>query len=273
MDFYELQITCSLKHSEILIAEFSMISFDSFVENETGFLAYIGENDFNETSINEIHKKYLSLFPFQYTIKRAKKKNWNAEWEKDYAPIFVKGMCVVKTSFHDIKKKFPYEIIINPKMSFGTGHHETTYLMLKNQMLLDHKNKSVADIGCGTGILAIMASKLGASSISACDIDEWCIENSMENFELNDCQNIDVQHGTVELINGVYDIVLANINRNVLLGDIPQYANLIKIGGNLLISGFYSKDVDLLTSTDTDFGLKIVSTSTRNKWTCLLFTK
>lgn len=273
MDFYELQITCLTEHSEILIAEFSMVNFDSFVENETGFLAYIGEADFDETTIDEIHKKYLSLFPFQYTTKKAKKKNWNAEWEKDYEPIFVEDKCVVKASFHNIKKKFPYEIIINPKMSFGTGHHETTYLMLKNQMALDHKNKSVADIGCGTGILAIMASKLGASSVFACDIDEWCIENSIENFELNKCQNIDVKHGTVKVINGVYDIVLANINRNVLLGDISQYANLLKNDGNLLISGFYTEDVDLLTTTAANFGLKIVSTSTRNNWTCLLFKK
>ncbi len=273
MDFYELQITCSLAHSEILIAEFSMINFDSFVENETGFLAYIEENNFNEAAIMGVHKKYLQLFPFQYTTKKAKKKNWNAAWEKDYEPIFVEDKCVVKASFHNITQKFPYEIIINPKMSFGTGHHETTYLMLKNQMALAHKNKTVADIGCGTGILAIMASKLGACSVSACDIDEWCIENSIENFELNNCSNVNVKHGTVNNIDGKFDIVLANINRNVLLGDLSQYAALIKPDGNLLISGFYTEDVDLLTTTAANFGLKIVSTTSKNNWTCLLFKK
>ena len=274
MDFQEIKINCPTQFNDILIAEISTLGFDSFVENEHGFCAYLEAGEIDRHLINAIREKYLPVFSFSYEIGAVAKKNWNQQWESNYEPIFIGKECVVKASFHNIKESFPYEIVINPKMSFGTGHHETTYLMLKNQLAIDHQNKHVLDVGCGTGVLAIMAILQGASHVAACDIDEWSIENSRENFKLNQCEQIQLQKGEVTVVQGKYDIIVANINRNVLLHDLPQYASrLHSPGGKLLLSGFYSQDEDVLIKQAQQLDFIHSKTARKNDWSCLLFEK
>lgn len=274
MDYQELKVACPASFNDILIAEVSALGFESFVEHENGFCAYLEAGKVNTDLLDTIQKKYDSVFSFTYALGAVEKKNWNQQWESNYEPIFVGDECVVKASFHDQEKPYPYEIVINPKMSFGTGHHETTYLMLKNQLVIDHQDKDVLDVGCGTGILAIMANLRGARSVSACDIDAWSIENCTENFRLNQCEHIQVQQGEVKDVHGVYDLILANINRNVLLHDLPHYAAKMRpYGGKLLLSGFYCHDEALLIKRAADIGFVLSETSDRNGWSCLTFEK
>lgn len=276
MNYVTITFKLDSHFSDILIAELSEIGFDIFLENETGFQASIDHTLYDKNAINEITSRYEEVIsPMSFTEEKVEKKNWNEEWEKNYDPIIVSDTCIVKASFHKIDKKFLYEIIINPKMSFGTGHHETTYLMLRTQLQLDHMGKKVMDLGCGTGILAILANKLGAQEIVACDIDEWCVENSAENFELNDCKNIETFLGTVNDIPNLrlQDIVLANINRNVLIEEIPQYAALLKDEGFLLLSGFYEKDIEEIKTLATKNKLKYQQHETKKDWAVVLFRK
>ena len=274
MDFLEIKINCPAEFNDILIAEISTMGFDSFVENENGFYAYLEAGEADQDLLNAIREKYLPVFSFSYELNAVEKKNWNQQWESNYEPIFIGDECVVRASFHQFEKSYPYEIVINPKMSFGTGHHETTYLMLKNQLVIDHQNKSVLDVGCGTGVLAIMAKLRGARLITACDIDEWSIENCLENIELNQCGQIRVQKGDVTTVSGKYDIIVGNINRNVLIHDLPHYAKKIESsGGKLLLSGFYRHDEDMLIRLATELGFTLSVTSCKNDWSCLLFEK
>lgn len=276
MNYVTITFTVESQFSDILIAELSEIGFDIFLENETGFQASIDQSLYDRNAITEITARYEEVIsPMSFTEEEVEKKNWNEEWEKNYDPIVVSDTCIVKASFHKIDKSYQYEIIINPKMSFGTGHHETTYLMLRTQLQIDHAGKKVMDLGCGTGILAILANKLGAQEITVCDIDEWCVENSTENFALNNCKNIKTVLGTVKDIpkSGLQDIVLANINRNVLLDEIPQYAALLKADGYLLLSGFYEKDIEDIKSLAIKNQLKYQQHETKKDWAVVLFQK
>lgn len=267
-----LSVTCDPLFSEILIAEISQAGFDSFLENENGFEAYAEVDRFDESLVEEIKNKYDQVKPLLFSWDRIEKKNWNEEWEKSYEPIIVDDRCMIRAEFHQIKKEYPYTITITPKMSFGTGHHQTTYLMIKAQMDMDHKNKMVMDAGCGTAILSIMASKLGAKSVEAFDIDEWSVINGKENIEVNNCENINIRQG---MISGLtfednYDIILANINKNILLQELPQYVAYLNPGGYLLLSGFYEKDIpDLMTRAHV-YQLKQVSSDVRENWASLL---
>ena len=222
----------------------------------------------------QIVDKYKSLGPIEFETRVIQKVNWNEEWEKNFEPINVGDKVYVRATFHESKPEFTYEIVIEPKMSFGTGHHDTTYQMLMAQLNIDHKNKVVLDAGTGTGILAIMAHKLGAKQILANDIDEWCVSNSHENYTLNNCGIIKTQLGTVSVFHAqVVDILLANINKNVLLSEMSAYSNLVKSGGKLVLSGFYKHDIpDLEESLKTN-SFKIIHQSTRNNWACLTCAK
>ncbi|MDN5216381.1 50S ribosomal protein L11 methyltransferase [Fulvivirgaceae bacterium BMA12] len=274
MDFQEIKIYCPAHFNDILVAEFSMLGFDSFVEHEDGFCAYLESEVVDEAAINAIAAKYKPDFALRYEITPIAKKNWNQQWEDNYEPIYIDQQCVVRASFHQLSKSYPYEIIVNPKMSFGTGHHETTFLMLKNQLEINHQGKEVLDVGCGTGVLAIMAKLRGAREVTACDIDGWSIENSRENFRINDCEEIKIQHGDVTAISGQFDIIVANINRNVLMHDLPHYAQRMRSqGGKLLLSGFYREDENSLIEQAQSLGFIISKTTHRNSWSCLLFEK
>lgn len=275
MSFKVIKVNCNADFGDMLMAELAEVGFDSFEEQEQGFEASIATEAFADATIKELMERYEGMTSLSYQVEEVEKKNWNEEWEKNYDPIFIADQCVVRASFHKIDKAFPYEIIINPKMSFGTGHHETTHLMLSHQLEVDHAEAAVMDAGCGTGILSIMASKVGAMHVLAYDIDDWCVENSRENFELNACENIDVVQGTIETlkIEGEFDIILANINKNVLLEEIPAYVKLLVSGGKLLLSGFYEEDVLDIETLCAKHQLKTIKQSTRNRWAALVLEK
>lgn len=271
MHYTQLTVSCSPDFIDILIAELSEAGFDTFQENETGFDAYAEGENFSNEIVDEIKSRYSSITPLDFSFHKIEKKNWNEEWEKNYEPIDVDGKCLIRAEFHKPEKQYPYEIIITPKMSFGTGHHQTTYLMIRNQMSIDHKNKRVMDAGCGTAILAIMASKLGASQVEAFDIDEWSVVNGEENKTLNGMPNIHIQQGKISEVNlaGTFDIILANINKNVLLAEMSIYTSFLAPNGKLLLSGFYTHDIDDLKAETSKFGLQEISRDERETWACL----
>lgn len=275
MYYTRLQVVCDPAFSEILMAEIAEVGFDTFMENDNGFEAYVEERKFNEPQLEAVKEKYKTVNPLLFFWDKIQKQNWNEQWEKSLEPIIVDNRCLIRAEFHKIEKQYPYEIIITPKMSFGTGHHQTTYLMIKNQLDLDHENKRVMDAGCGTAILSIMASKRKAKEVVAFDIDEWSVINGKENIENNACTNIEIHQGTIAEVNptGTFEIILANINKNVLLGEMKNYANYLTPNGHLLLSGFYVKDIaDLLTEAKR-YQLNEVHRSEREEWAALLLKK
>lgn len=275
MYYTRLQVVCTPEFSEILMAEVAEAGFDTFMETEKGFEAYAEQNHYDKIKLQQIKEKYSAVTPVVFYQDRMEKRNWNEEWEKNYEPIIIEDKCLIRASFHQPKKNYPYEIIITPKMSFGTGHHQTTYLMIKAQLEINHTNKTVMDAGTGTGVLAIMASKLGAIRVEAFDIDEWSILNSTENTQLNTCENISIRQGKISdlTFESEFDIILANINKNILLEELHQYAAYLNPRGLLLLSGFYEKDIpDLLTEAQR-YSLKHLQTDMRDSWASLLLAR
>ena len=274
MDYLEFKIKCLDEFREILIAELSMIGFDSFLETEEGIDAYALKSDFNQGEFDEVIAKYRD--EAQLTLEEGilPKVNWNAEWEKNYDPIAVDDLVYVRASFHPSQPQYKHEIVINPKMSFGTGHHATTFQMLRHQGTVDHQGKRVLDVGSGTGILAVMAHLLGASEVEAFDIDDWCVENGNENFDLNGLATR-MKLGTIREVNpsGEFDIILANINKNVLLDEMEIYSSLLKNNGALLLSGFYTEDIDDLADCARRLGLELVSRQSKDNWAALILEK
>jgi ribosomal protein L11 methyltransferase len=275
MYYTRLQVVCDPEFSEILMAEIGEVGFDTFMENDKGFEAYVEERKFNEQLLEEVKEKYKAVNPLLFFWDKIQKQNWNEQWEKSLEPIIVDDRCLIRAEFHKIEGTYPYEIIITPKMSFGTGHHQTTYLMIKNQLDLDHSNKRVMDAGCGTAILSIMASKRNAKEVVAFDIDEWSVINGKENIENNTCANIEIYQGTIAEVtpSGRFEIILANINKNVLLQEIKVYATYLKEGGNLLLSGFYTKDISDLLTEASAYGLFEISRDEKEEWAALLLKK
>lgn len=272
--YSRLQVICDPEYSELLMAEIGQIGFESFLETDNGFEAYVELENYDKDQLNAIKDKYSQQTNVVFYQDRIQKQNWNEEWEKSYQPIIVDGKCLIRADFHKIEEKYPYELIITPKMSFGTGHHQTTYLMIKNQMTMDHKNKRVMDAGCGTAILSVMASKLGAKEIEAFDIDEWSVSNGKENIDVNGCTNIHHQQGKLSQLpfEGKFDIILANINKNVLLDEMELYSEYLYPGGQLLLSGFYTEDIPDLLNKAEPLGMKEVQRDERENWAALLLT-
>ena len=275
MDYILINVHCDEPFSEILIAEMELLDFDSFVETEAGFEAYINEAVFSHPAVQTLFNRYRKQTRIWYELKKVPKVNWNEEWEKNYDPIEVGDQVYIRATFHAPKPEVPYDIVINPKMSFGTGHHATTHQMVALQMGIDHQDKDVIDIGAGTGILAIMAAKLGAKSVAATDIDDWCIENAEENFGLNNITPAFVKQGVIAdlKLTETYDIVLANINTNILLEEMEHYVNLMRDEAYLLLSGFYTFDQEQILERAESLGLKKVKDSERNKWAALVLQK
>ncbi|PWJ43347.1 50S ribosomal protein L11 methyltransferase [Sediminitomix flava] len=272
MHFITVQLKCGEELSEILQALIGNIGFDSFLEDENGFEASIEKDQYAEEELKEV------LAPFEgqieYTVREEEKKNWNKLWEENYDMVEISEELIIRASFHKPEKPYPYEIVINPKMSFGTGHHPTTTLMLRNQLKLDHKDKIVADLGAGTGILAIMAKKLGAKLVDACDIEEWAVENAIENAKINEV-DFDMTQGTVQemTLHAPYDIVIANINRNVLLTEMQLYAEMLKENGTLLLSGFYTEDIETMQAEAEKHGLSYESHLELRNWVSMRLKK
>jgi ribosomal protein L11 methyltransferase len=256
---------------DILIAELGEAGFESFVETEEGLSAYIQKTDWNAHILEDIQILNSEEFEISYTFEENEQVNWNVEWEKNFNPIIVNGLCSVRAPFHE-KPDTVYDIDIEPKMSFGTGHHETTHMMIQHILKNDFTNKSVLDMGCGTGILAILAEKKGAKPIDAIDYDNWCYINSLENVERNGCKHITVLEGDAELLkNKAYDIIIANINRNILLNDINAYAYCLNKSGSLFLSGFYKDDVQSIEEECQKYMLKLVEVIEEHNWVALKF--
>ncbi|MEJ7643281.1 MAG: 50S ribosomal protein L11 methyltransferase [Chryseolinea sp.] len=270
-----LRVVCESGFSELLIAEIAEVGFDSFLETDDGFEAYAEMENFNREALQHIKEKYEVQTTLAFHEDKIQKQNWNELWEKSYHAIVVDDRCLIRAEFHKIEETYPYELIITPKMSFGTGHHQTTYLMIKNQMDIDHRNKQVMDAGCGTAILSVMASMLGAKKIEAFDIDEWSITNSMDNIALNHCTNIHHQHGKLSELHFLepFDIILANINKNVLLDEIKLYSDHLVPEGELLMSGFYTHDIADLAKAAERYGLFEKRRDEREGWACVVFVK
>ena len=259
--------------SEILVAELGELPFESFVESEFGLTAYIQKELWNATILDDLFVLQSLEFNISYTIEEIEQVNWNEEWEKNFEPIEVDGMCHVRAPFHP-KTAAKYDIVIEPKMSFGTGHHETTHMMIQHLLRLDVQGKKTLDMGCGTAILAILAEMKGAQPIDAIDIDNWCYLNSIENATRNNCQHITVYEGDASiLVDQRYELIIANINRNILLADMQAYANCLVSGGTLLLSGFYVEDIPFLEASCTENGMQFVSQLQRNNWVSLEFEK
>lgn len=257
--------------TEILIAELGYAGFESFVETDEGVTAYIQKEEWHEAILQDIYVLTSDEFEISYTFEEIEQTNWNQEWEKNFNPIIVDGVCSVRAPFHQ-KPSTAYDIIIEPKMSFGTGHHETTHMMIQHLLKNDVGGKSVLDMGCGTGVLAILAEMRGARPIDAIDYDNWCYLNSLENVERNQCKSITVLEGDASLLQDQrYDVIIANINRNILLNDMASYANCLNSNGMLFLSGFYNDDVPAIEEECNKYGLAAVDSLEKNNWVALKF--
>ncbi len=270
-----LKVTCDPSYTEILMAEVAEAGFESFIETESGFEAYVELEKFDEAILSALIEQYALPAQLDISYERVEKQNWNEEWEKSYEPINVEGECLIRASFHKPNPAIPFEVVITPKMSFGTGHHQTTYLMVKSQLGIDHKGKRVMDAGCGTAILSVVASLRGASEVEAFDIDEWSIVNGNENAAVNNCTNIRIRQGRIEELDveGQFDIVLANINKNVLMAEARIYQRYLVSGGLMLLSGFYTEDIPDLLSELAPYGLSEAGRDERENWASLLLRK
>lgn len=273
-NYIETRLTLNPEYIEILMAELAEIGYESFVESNDGISAYIPETDFDLEALQQLVERYQPLTEIGMEYEQLETKNWNEEWERNYQPIEVAGKIRVRASYHTPDPSFEYDIVIDPKMSFGTGHHETTTLVMEQQLSLDQRDKSVLDVGSGTGILAILAEKLGANRLTAFDIEEWAYLNAVENAAMNGCTHIHVFQGTIDDCSpDTYDIVLANINRNILLQEIPTYVTFLAPGGTLMVSGFYEFDIADIVQKAEEVNLRLVTQKTLNQWAVLRFEK
>jgi ribosomal protein L11 methyltransferase len=257
--------------SEILVAELGELPFESFIDSETGIVAYIQKQFWSENMLDDLHILSSPEFQVSYTIEEIDQVNWNEEWEKNFEAIEVDGICHVRAPFHP-KTAAKYDIVIEPKMSFGTGHHETTHMMIQHLLETDVAGKKTLDMGCGTAILAILSEMKGAQPIDAIDIDNWCYLNSIENATRNNCNQITVYEGDADLLIGKkYDLIIANINRNILLNDMQTYVDCLNKEGILLLSGFYNEDIPFIDASCTEKGLTYVKKFERNNWVSLKY--
>lgn len=255
---------------EILLAYLGELPYDSFVEQSDGLKAYIIEKDYSSSALDSICEELKAQI--SYTTQLVKQQNWNARWESDFQPVKVGEACGIRADFHE-PLAVEHEIVITPKMSFGTGHHATTFGMMEQMLKMNFSGKRILDMGCGTAVLAILAEKLGASEVQGIDIDHWAYNNSLENLAMNQCQNIQISIGGSEQIKHSFDGILANINRNVLLNDIPTYAAALKKEGFILFSGFYSEDLALIQEKSSASGLSYVQHTNKDNWVAAQFIK
>jgi len=278
MDYLELTINVTPKEpwTEIIIADLADKGFESFVETDEGLLAYAKSSDINVENpiLGTILNETDLNFNYQMEVKIIPHQNWNAVWEADFKPVVVEEYCTILAPFHDQSNITGMPIIIQPKMSFGTGHHQTTWMMSKALFELDFQPKTVLDMGTGTGVLAFISEKLGAERIVAVDIEDWSVENTIENAERNECTKIEAICGDIDKVPDLgYDLILANINKNILKAHLPSYSNLLKRGGTLLLSGFFESDADELLAVANPLGLEKKGSLNKEEWCCLSLTK
>ena len=265
---FTFSVAPTIPGNDILIATLSEFPFDSFQETESGVEAYIPTSDITDALVAELNALSIEDVSFSFSFKEMEDVNWNATWESQFDPIDVDNLCRVRAPFHEPREGV-MDLIIEPKMSFGTGHHATTYLVLQKMFELDFQNKSVIDMGSGTAVLAIAAEKLGASSVLAIDIDEWAYENAIENIARNQCAKIQAILGVEDQLVGKHaDIFIANINRNILVAQAKHYAACVSSGAPLLLSGFYENDIPVLLEAFSDFEFN--EKRLRDEW-CMLY--
>ncbi len=269
---YHFIVTPPQPGSEILMAMIAESGFESFDVTEKGFIAYIKESESAGVNLSELK---FDDFKYEFKIEKIALVNWNAEWEKNFEPVVVDDLLMIRAPFHTKNPAIKEEIVIMPKMSFGTGHHQTTQLMCAAMFKTDLKDKHVLDMGCGTGVLAILAKKLGAKTILAIDIDEWSVENSIENCASNNCTEIIVKKGDIDQVKTEkeFDIILANINKNILKMHLPTYSAKLNAGGKLFLSGFFKTDADELSAVAAKNNLKSISLSSKNEWAMMMLEK
>ena len=268
---------CTEVVNDVLSAVLGEVGFESFVEQEGGIAAYIQTALYDEEAL----KSSLDSFPLAdttltYTYKEAEDKDWNEEWEKNFfQPIVIGNRCVIHSTFHHDVPQAEYDIVINPQMAFGTGHHETTSLIIGELLEAGLQGKALLDMGCGTSILAILARMRGAAPCTAIDIDEWCVRNSLENIELNHVDSISVFQGDASILpdKGPFDVVIANINRNILLNDMKHYVARMNPGARLFMSGFYTDDIPAIREEAERNGLRFVHHKEKNRWAAVQFEK
>ena len=259
--------------SEIFVAALAELGFESFEDTDTGLRAYIPERDWDQAALESLPYWHSDQWKSAYSVTRIPRENWNARWEADYTPIVVDHRCVVRAPFHpEPDAGVTYDLVIEPKMSFGTGHHQTTWLMLRTMLDLDFQGLRVLDMGAGTGVLAILAARMGAASVDAVDIDPWAAENSRENAGRNGVGNLEATTGDASAITGrEFDCILANINKNILLRDLPVYRRTLQSGGMLLLSGFYLTDLPDLRQAAEQLGLGYRGFREKEQWVSAVF--
>ena len=263
----DIKIEKSEVFSDIVVARLNEIEFETFLENDIGVRCYIQATLFDKKKLDIELDKIKQFTKLNFNINHVAQKNWNEEWEKNFKPVQINSHCLIRSEFHNINGNFKDEIIITPKMSFGTGHHETTFLMINELYNFDLNDKSILDMGSGTGVLSIVASKNGAKQVVGIDIDEWAFQNSIDNAKLNNTENISFLHGDIKLIeNQDFDIILANINRNIIEKDIEEYYNLLSDKGDLLISGFLEEDVDFIINLSINKRFNVINKKNKGQW-------
>lgn len=269
---FDFKISPLQPWNEILMAELIEVGFDSFTEEHEGILAYIPKDIFDEKELSNIALMNNEEIKISYIYREMPNINWNEEWEKNFEPIYVADKVLIRAEFHEPNSNL-HEIVIQPKMSFGTGHHPTTHLMIQQMLEMDFTGKTVLDMGCGTSVLAIFAKQRGAGRTVAIDIDEWSVENSKENAVRNNVE-LDISLGTADNLGSEkFDIILANINRNILISDIPTYEGVLNSGGQLLLSGLCFFDVDDILEVCTKANLVLKNRQQREEWMSLLLEK
>jgi ribosomal protein L11 methyltransferase len=268
---YHFELIPKENFTDILLAELSLFNFESFEETEAGLSAYVQEDLDEIELISKIRLFSNKDVKITYQKEAIKTINWNEEWEKNFSPILVGSRCMVRAPFHE-KKQVEYDVIIEPKMSFGTGHHATTFQMIELILEENWDTKKVLDMGCGSGVLGILTCMMGAKEATFIDIDDWCVENTEENLERNNV-NGKVILGGSEKINAHFDVILANINRNILLKDLVNYSAHLNKNGHIYLSGFYKEDLPLIKDEANKQELTFVKSIEKENWIAAKFVK
>lgn len=260
---------------DLLIADLADLGFDTFEDSENGFTAFVIKENFNEQALINLLNEHSEEFKTEYSLEDVADENWNLEWEKNFSPLIIDDVCYVRATFHEPQPSYPYEIVIDPKMAFGTGHHQTTTMVMQYILAADLKDKNILDMGCGTGILAILAGKLGAKNLVAIDYDDICYLSTLENAALNKIENLTALCGSKEVIpNEEYDVIFANINRNILLDQIGRYAEVLKSEGKIFFSGFYLEpDLSMITAECAKYELRYIDHKQNGDWVAAQFEK
>ncbi len=277
MNYKEVEFTIEENQelvSDILASLLGEIGFESFLSNNESFLAYCQTIFFDEKALCQVIEDFPIEAKISFSVRDVEQKNWNETWEKDFTFFEVNENCVVRHPQANLPRKYDYEIVVEPKMAFGSGYHETTRLVMNQMFQMNFCDANVLDMGCGTAVLAILASQLGAKNITAIDIDEFSYQNATHNCKLNTLSNVEVLLGDSSLLqNQLFDVILANINRNILLNDMERYVVVLAKNGKLLLSGFYSEDVEIICAKAQSLGLKKTTSRCDNNWALVSFEK